>query len=271
MSVELGVLLGQTGGAQSFENVGSWSLATLQCSLALQSTDVHSSGGGARLQVFSGAAGALRYDYLAPDDALARWCSDATTHRIVAQGWTRLDVAAWSGQVSVAIGSASLGLSAGAALAPFRLETVAASGDPLRLEFRPGAGLQGSGALYIDDVLVTADAVTLLPDWGLTQRRTLAATRNGTLGGREGVLVWGEHSRHAVPLHYVPSSVTDRLRGWWRAGVPLLFTLDTSNAEAQWPARIGGSTGPLGSPSRPYWNAWEGTLLLEGLCGGLDF
>lgn len=271
MSVELGVLLGQTGGAQSFENVGSWSLATQQCSLALQATDVHSSAGGAQLQVFSGAAGALRYDYLAPDDALARWCGGAAAHRIVAQGWTRLDVAAWSGQVSVAIGSASLGLSAGAGLTPFRLEAFVASGDPLRLEFRPGAGLQGSGALYVDDVLVTADAVPLAPDWTLIQRRTLAVARSGTLGGRKGVLVWGERSRHAVPLHYVTSSLTDRLRGWWRSGAPLLFTLDTSNAEAQWPVRIGGTTGPLAAPSRPYWNAWDGTLLLEGLCGGLDF
>jgi hypothetical protein len=271
MSVELGVLLGQTGGAQSFDNVGSWSVATQQCSFALQATDVHSSAGGARLHVFSGATGALGYDYLTPDDALARWSGSAAAHRIVAQGWARLDSAAWSGQVTVSIGSASLGLPAGAGLIPYRLETVVASGDPLRLEFRPGAGLQGSGALYVDDVLVTADAVTLTPDWALIQRRTLVVARHGTLGGREGVLVWGERSRHAVPVRYVPSSLTDRLRTWWRGGAPLLFTLDTANAEAQWPVRIGGGTAPLAGPSRPYWNAWEGTLLLEGLCGGLDF
>ncbi len=271
MSAELGVLLGQTGGTQSFEDVGSWSAATQQCSFSLQTTDVHSSARGARLQVFSGAAGALRYDFLAPDDALARWSGSAAAHRIVAQGWARLDAAAWSGQVSVTIGGASQGVQAGSALLPFRLETVVDSGDPLRLEFRPASGLVGSGTLYVDDVLVTADGLPLSPDWTLTQRRTLALARHATLGGRDSVLLWGERPRLEVPLRYVPGSSADRIRGWWCAGVPLLFTLDTSNAEAQWPVRLGGGTAPLGSPNAPYWDAWGGTLVLEGLTGGLDF
>ncbi len=271
MSAELGVLLGQMGGTQSFEDVGSWKAATLQCSFSLQSTDVHSSARGARLQVFSGASGVLRYDYFAEDDALARWAIGATAHRIVAQGWARIDVAAWSGQVSVAIGSASVSVPTAESLVPFRLDTIVPSSGPLQLTFQLATSLQGSGSLYVDDVLVTADALALAPDWALNQRRTLALGRHGTLGGADRVSLWGERPRLDVPLYYAPSSVTDCLRSWWRAGLPLLFTLDPAVAETQWPVRIGGTTAPLGSPSRPYWNAWEGVVPLEGLTGGLDF
>jgi hypothetical protein len=271
MSVEIGVLLGQPGGTQSFEDVGSWSLAAAQCSLALQATDVHSSARGALLSVFSGASGLLRYDYLAADDALARWDAGANSHRIVAQGWARVSAAAWSGQVSAAIASAALPLAFSPTLRPFRLETVVGSGDPLRLEFRLGAGLTGSGALYLDDILVTADALALGADWTVKLRRTLAAGRHSTLGGRDSALAWGERPRLEVPVRYVSAAATDRMRGWWSAGWPLLFTLDTSDAQAQWPVRLGGTVAPLGAPSPPYWNAWQGTLLLEGLTPGLDF
>jgi hypothetical protein len=271
MSAELGVLLGQPGGTQSFEDVGSWALATAQCSLALQATDVHSSAQGLRLLVFSGAAGALRYDYLTANDALARLATDTASHRIVAQGWARLDTAAWSGQVTVAIGSATGAIPAAGALVPFRLETLVLSGALLRLEFRPGPALTGSGSLYLDDILVSADGVTLQAEWSLSRRRTLAVGRHGTLGGRDSVLVWGERPRLQAPLRYVPGSSADRIRGWWRSGWTLLFTLDSSDAEAQWPVRLGGSTAPLGTPSLPYPDRWEGALLGEGLAGGLDF
>jgi hypothetical protein len=263
--------LGQPGGTQSFEDVGSWRLAASQCSLSLQATDVHSSARGALLTVFSGAGGSLQYDYLAADDALARWDSGAASHRIVAQGWARMGAAAWSGQVSVAIGGAALPLAYYPTLQPFRLESVAGSGDPLRLEFRLGAGLTGSGALYLDDILVTADALALGADWAVKLRRTLPAGRHTTLGGRDSALAWGERSRLEVPLRLVSAAASDRIRGWWSAGWPLLFTLDTSDAQAQWPVRLGGTVAPLGMPSAPYWNAWQGTLLLEGLTQGLDF
>lgn len=271
MSVEIGVLLGQPGGTQSFEDVGSWNLSASQCSLALQTTDVHSSARGAVLTVFSGASGLLGYDYLAANDALARWDPGVGSHRIVAQGWARMGTAAWSGQVSAAIGGAALPLAYAPALQPFRLETTVGSGDPLRLEFRLGAGLMGSGAVYLDDVLVTADGVTLGVDWAVKLRRTLPAGRHTTLGGRDSALAWGERPRLEVPLRYVSAAGTDRIRRWWSAAWPLLFTLDTSDALAQWPVRLGGASAPLGTPSPPYWTAWQGSLLLEGLSQGLDF
>ena len=75
--IELGVLLGQQGGAQSFESVGSWALIGAgTASRYLQATDVHSSAGGIRLEVYStGGSGRfpiLQYDHRQGNDAYER-------------------------------------------------------------------------------------------------------------------------------------------------------------------------------------------------------
>jgi hypothetical protein len=271
MAVELGVLLGAYGGGQSFENVGSWAAATTQCSLSLQASDVHSSGSGGRLQVFSGATGSVRYDYAQADDAYARWNLDVTTHRVVGYGWARVDATVWSGRFTAVFTAGSVPIPQADTLQPIRIEAQTCSGAAGALGFQVPGGLTGSGTLYMDDMLVAADVLDLQATWDTQQLRQGLLAQHSTLGGRDAFYAWHERPRFSLPLPAVPSSAMDVLNRWWREAWPLLFVFDSSDTSARFVVRIAGSEPPAKTVRYPYFDQGQVVLTLEGLHGGLDF
>ncbi len=275
MTIELGVLLGAYGGPQSFESVGSWNHLISTSSFYVGQSEVHSSPAGARLDVFSrgGAAVAFQYDYRKADDLFERWSPDVTTHRLVAYGWQRIDMAAHSGAVSF-----TLGTGAGefdrvpfdAALVRQRVEIQVTSADSIILQYQRSAAAD-SFSLHVDDVLTAADVIDLHPDWDAEQRRVLEAGRHFTAGQQMRGYTWHHRMAFELPLRTVTGSEAELMNRWWRNGWNLAFTLDSSDAAATWVVRIANAGPPFSGFAAPYQDAQDGVLQLAGLSNGLDF
>jgi len=108
MNVEIGIVLGQYGGSQSFESLSSWDNQITGSSLSIVTTNVHSSNKALELTINSGNSGSMTYDYGFNNDLYDRWYSDVTTHRTVSYFWARIDTAANSGMVSAVFSNDSV-------------------------------------------------------------------------------------------------------------------------------------------------------------------
>lgn len=273
MAVELGALIGAPAGGQSFENLSSWS-NTGQTSLFLQSTDVHSSVNGARLEVYSaGAPGKLTYGYGQVDDLFAKWAPDVTTHALKVEGWARMGSAATSGMVTaVYTGGTSVPIPFAATLQYFRIDAPAViSGQALALDFQVMSGMVGSGGLFLDDILVSIDNMALAVDYSYQQARQIGRISHMTVGGREAMYNWFTRPRFQLPMTFMPGSQADILNRWWANGFNLCFCLNTSDSEARWTGRAGGGSPPAQGFRAPYFNVQPAAIQLEGLSGDLVF
>lgn len=276
MAIEIGALLGQPAGGQSFENVSSWAV-TGQCSLFTQAATlslVHSSATGAWLKVYSaGAPGKLSYGYGQGNDAYFVWNSAVNTHGVSVMGWAAMDRAATSGMVTaVFTGGTSVPIPYAITLQPFRIDAPAViSGQALALDFQIMSGMTGSGGLFIDDLLVSVDWFQIGPDFSSKRQFQLGRVQHTTYGGREAMYNWFLRPAFLLPCPTVPGSLADVLNNWWQMGTELSLTMDSSNSEARYVVRLGGQLPPATGFRSPYFNVQPVTLNVQGLHGSLDF
>lgn len=269
--IQLGCLLGQYGGTQSFESVGSWGMVNGASSLYVQSTDVRSSPNGARWEVYSEGAATrnLQYNYGAANDLYRRWSPDVNTHGLTILGAARVSAAAYSGFASAKWiqGGGDYDVPFNASLQPFRLDVTVSSGDNMRFAFQ-SATSTGSYALYFDDLLPAVDLLTLYPDRDATEIREQQAVEHTTRSGRSVRHVWNDRGRWTLPMRLIPSSEAAMLNRWWQNGFNLLLIWDSSDTAQNYIVRAGGSQPPFMELGQPYTDLWNGTLTLEGVSNG---
>ena len=273
MAVELGVLLGQRDGAQSFEYQGSWQLGTTQCSLGFTAALVHSSARGLKLQVFSGASGQLRYDYAAVNDAYARWFTAVDSRALVALLWACCDDPASSGKFSaVWTGGVTQPVAYAAALQPYRLDVPVSSAGSLRLDLQVSAGSLGAAGvnLYVDDVTVYVDAWQPPVEPGFHDDAALSLAQHQTATGRYAEYAWSSSGVWKFTAVPVPSSWADVVNGWHRGGLPVLLNRDTTDPTQRFVTWLSGQP-PAVTVKHPYFNQSELSFQLQALRGGLSF
>lgn len=291
----LACLLGQEGGAQSFDvashapvsGVGSWSPGAAT-SWSFQGGDVpsavHSSARALRAEVGSqaGPAPVMTYAYGRADDAHARWDPAVDTHVVETLAWMRAGPAASSGDLLLRLeglqtAAARLpGAAGSAALQPVALRTTVASaagGAPRwELAVASGSAADSGTAAVVDDVLTTVDPLVLHPEWSFRERAQLIREQHRTRSGELHGVVWSRFLAYRVPLRFLARAEADRLNHWWRTQQPLVFTLDSSDAESRYVVRIVNDTQPVGRRLRPYDDRFAGALELESVRrGGLVF
>jgi len=292
----LGCLLGQYGGAQSFDvesrggltEVRSWEKGG-QCSWYFAGTGtphfVHSSAQSLRIDVFSREANTtlLSYGYNQADDARARWFPEVDTHPVQAVAWVLVHPATSSGDfraqliaspnVSLVLPGLTLGVNP---LQFVRMESAVFSDSATapRVTIRPSVGkdISSQASILADDVLTAVDAIRLYPEWSFEARSELIRSRHRTRAGAQHDLIWSKYLAYSMPLRFLPGSEAELLNWWWERGFPLLLTLDSSDSEGLHVVRIVNETQPIGRRVRPYPDLWEGTLRLESTdAGGLAF
>lgn len=272
MATEIGLLLGQYEGTQSFESVGSWDLQTTQSSLTLQTTDVHSSQYGARVEVYSGGVGAFQYDYNRTDDIRNRWSLDVTSHRIVSRGWVRIDTAANSGQVTATFSNDTYPIPYSTAFVNYRLETyVSSSANEMPIAFDVSQLSTSSYSFYVDDIMTSVNVFDIHPNWDLSDSEFKQFQNHQTIGGRNSFFDWSYSKVFNMNIEFLTNSEAALLNLWWRDGRALYFCLDTSDTAAYWPVRITNQEAPVQQLMRPYQNAWRGSLKLRGITNSLAF
>lgn len=274
MAIEIGVLLGAPGGGQSFENVGSWAVFSGVSSLALQASDVHSSGQGGLLTVASGTAlgsRALSYPYAA--DFLACASPDVTTHTAVALAWARLDRAASSGGLALVwSGGTAVPIPYATGVQPLRLDVSnLASGQALALDVQVLSATVSSLGVYLDDVTVYADPFNPGADIESSARaEAIMLAREATLGGFDIVYPWATRPRWTLAIPSLPSSLARMVNRWSAQSRTLLYNADTSDSAARGLVRLGGDP-PAHKLRTPYTDVAPLALTLEGLSGDLVF
>ncbi|MAE81156.1 MAG: hypothetical protein CMB80_00365 [Flammeovirgaceae bacterium] len=269
--IELGELLGQYRGGQSFESVNSWNNATNQCSFSVQATNVHSSANSALIEVYSYGNGTLSYNYDQTDDIVTRWSPDVTTHRIVAYGWARINTAGNSGDITAVFTDATYPIPFDAALQRFRLETNITSDDSLKLDFSIETLSTGSYAFYADDILTAVDVIDLNISRDTEDDRTLRQTHHATISGRETFYSWGEHGKWQIPIELITEQEARFINLWWRDNRPLMFTMDTSDTANMYVVHLINRAYPFARMNEPYYDLFHGVLELETLHDSLDF
>ena len=283
----LGCLLGQYGGAHSFDvasdNIGStissWSFSNSVGAGARfidTSFEVHSSAQGLAIDVNSWGSGRdalLRYDYRFQDDAYGRWFPDITTHVLRGLVWAHTTEQVTSGEANLSYGNGPV------IQLPFDGEPFAISPAALRIpEVQVTSGTGDNTAfldldylnstatfhtLTLDDVLTEVDPIVLHPEYDLLAqaqaRRNFHRSREGTLYQYD----WGTHGAWTVPLQWLPDSHADLLNWWWQQGLALLWTENSSDAESTRIVRIVNGRQPIGRRMRPYYDLWQGAVELE--------
>lgn len=281
----LGCLLGQYDGAQSFDvaskggslatgDVGSWNIIAAVGSIEFTRTIVHSSGQGLVLHV--GCLGAafpmLQYDYQKADDAFARWSPDVTTHGFRADFWALInnDGERWFMDWNLgAIQISSFGVTPPIVIQKAKslsaFSVVSGDGSQFRIA---ATATSATAQIQFDDVLVTVDPITLHPTFETEHRQQLISEQQRTLGGRLYSTVWDKFFAYTLPLQFLPTSHADLINWWWENNFNLALTLDTSDSESIRICRIANTQQPIGRRMSPYFDQWQGALLLESIDRG---
>lgn len=278
MAIELGVLLGELKGSQSFEQIGSWSAISSAALVSISSntTFTHSSfysGLVTALNVGgSGLGGAAVYDYTASNDLYNRWWFRTDSHRVVSYFWNYLSPIVSSGGVTAYLGSESVVLPTDSGFNRYRLETTLDNTDQYKftLEFtNPNSGF--SHVNYIDDVLTAIDVIDLHPERNLTLNDELFLGEHQTIGGANPSYKWGFNKKWKLPLEYLEENEALLINQWWQDTKPLLFTWDTSDTTAQFIVTMTNNQTPITQFNKPYHDNWRGTLELSAFDTSLVF
>ncbi len=272
---ELGVLLGNYGGAQSFEGIGSWEHLPSASSFFIGQTEVHSSPGGARLDVFSrnGAADAFRYNYAAENDAYARWSPDVTTHKLVAHTWIRIDDAAHSGDVIFALGTGVgqfVRIPFSTSLELQSAEIFVTSADNILMRHQR-LGSPDSFSLHVDDVLLTVDAINLHPNWDYTENEEIIKHLHTTIGGQTLQFKYSNFFKFEIGLFAIPTSQANLINFWWDNKFNLVYRPDTSDSNLVYIVRLANISKPLDTIVEVNENLWSGRLQLESITSKLVY
>jgi len=114
MAIELGALLGELKGSQSFETLGSWDTTSINTAIFSVSNNnsgfQHSSDLSGFISVVSGNSGMVSYDYGVDNDTYNRWWFRTGSHSLVSYFWTKnaSDTQTESGQLVTYLNSESL-------------------------------------------------------------------------------------------------------------------------------------------------------------------
>ena len=288
----LGCLLGQYDKAQSFDvasvaltagtNLNSWDLIANQGSFYFDAepTRVHSSSQALRVSVFStgGSVTAFRHIYGHGDDAHARWFPDVTTHQLQVRLWASPNLSADSGDLIVRLLAQDLQVveqipipHRTTGLEPIVFAATHTYSDGANtpwLDFVRSFPGDAATTVYIDDVLVQIDPITLNPEYGFVEQARLNESRHRTQGGKLYNYVWSKHFAYRVPLRYITDSHAATINWWWENRFNLAFTLNTSDSESIHVCRIVNDRQPIGKRIKPYKDLWEGTIELESIDQG---
>jgi len=261
--IEIGVLLGQLSGSQSFEYVGSWDLSITISSLQLSTTQTHSSNFGAVVQVNSGSNGNLSYDYNSLNDLQQRWTSNVSTHSIVSYFWARTNTAQSSGAVIAYLNSEAVTIGHSNDLERYRVETLVTSQTGAILSFEVNNYSGNAFELNIDDILTSVDFVTLDSNWDFADLTNQNLVEHTTLQGRESSYLWGEFGEWRVPLNHLNSLKSSLMNEWWRSSRNLYFSYDIDDLSNMYIVKIANNSTPFTKLERPYWNYTSGNLSLQ--------
>jgi hypothetical protein len=272
MTIELGALLGQLQGSQSFERFGSWdinSLAPLSL-YSLSSLQVHSSDLGLYTVTNQIATNYLTYNYAASNDYFDRLWFHQDTHTIVNYTWAAVPLAEHSG-TQIQINSTTLNtLPQNSDMMRYRSE-ITISGSDLLLQYLIIPGDTNSNTIYFDDVLTVVDVIELCPERNLRLRDELFIGDHQTIGGANPSYKWGFNKKWSLPLEYVDENQALLLNQWWQDTTPLMFTWDTSDTEQQFIVTMTNNQTPMTQFNQPYHDNWHGTLELSAFDTSLVF
>jgi len=261
---ELGVLLGEYDGSQSFEVESGW-VVTSDGWYAKQfwTTKTHSSY---QNLYFSTIGTPLLYEYDYATTAKQRWSSDVTTHRLVSHAW------AYSTNnpnfYSVTLGNvSSVAVPYGSSyITPIRAETQVTSNNDFNFGIVHDGGASHNG--YFDDILTAIDVIDLHPNWGMSDNEIRNRAEHTTLNQGFRSYRWGDHLTWDVPIDFMNSSESDLVNEWWRNQYNLLWTVDSVN---MFVVRIANDTTPFSTFRKPYQDQQQGTIKLQAISTGLAF
>lgn len=261
MNIELGILLGKEGGAQSFENVGSWSNNLSTSSFHIGQGFTNSSDNNIFLSIESGDSGNLSYDYNQINDARALWEQGSTTHVLKSRFWAMVDNAAFSGDVLFVIGSSSIPIAAANSLQYYQLDTTINSGDAIQAEFQIPTTTT-SQSLFVDDLLTVIDNISFAPGRETREGRTLIDDRSVTMDGQQEIYKWSDSEKYTIQIENMPEADAKKLNLWGTLGKPLLLNFNNSDSTSLKVVRMAETT-PLPSWTRPYQDERSGVISLE--------
>ncbi len=279
MSFELGVLLGEYDGSQSFRDVGSWSNTWSPGSLDVTSgtTNTHSSDSAGVLFNGSTPTGALIYGYGNDNDAFARWSSEVDTHSFISHFWARTADSVNSGEyIGFFAGEFEPIAHSDSDVQHYRLDGNVSSGYVLGVSFYftklDATTISGATSeLYMDDVLTAVDIINMLPSRDQENQESQGRIDSTTLGGRYVDYKWSDQTRFSVPVRYMPSSEAEMINRWWKNGYNLMFTDNSSDENRTYIVRIANTSQPFARVMRPYNDLFESTLIFDVIDYGLEF
>ena len=288
----LACLLGQNDRAQSFDvasyspvtNVQSWekqAQSNWSFTGSQGQTYVHSSPQALQIEVNSlgGASYVLRFRHGRANDAFERWFPEVDTHTIESAAWILVDPVTASGDLNFELRAASdaalplPGSKLGTDPLGFHQLNVVTYSDgsvnpDVGIWVASGPAVTSGTTVIVDDVLTSADRISLFPEWTFQERARLIRNQHRALGGELHTHVWDKYFAYTVPLRFLPDSHVELINWWWQSQFDLLFTLNSSDSESRYIVRIVNDVQPVGRRVRPYDDLWEGTLQLESINRG---
>jgi hypothetical protein len=284
---QLGCVLGQYDKAQSFDvnssalvvgsKVGSWSIlggATVTKREFV--TETHSSNQGLSFSIESAGTNfeTLKYDSAVSNDLFSKWFPDVTTHARHIGFWARMTTEAGSGRVfhdyANIPGDNDLNISYSETLQYYSNVTIQvnSSTSAPAIARLVGRSATDSAVVVTDDWIHQIDLVTVHPGYSMEDKARLRQSNHTTLAGNRHQYTWNKTFEWSVPLSFLSDSHADLINWWWQNQFILAWTLDTSDSESTFLARIGNARQPIGARRRSDNKLFEGMLQLEAVTDG---
>lgn len=274
---ELGCLLGQYDGTQSFTSQGSWDqkfIGGLGGEVIIETTETHSSQSNMALYEHGGNGGiSWEYNYYTNNDYLLKRYSDITTHSVVAYSWSRMDTAAESGKIYIGCpdaGSNRYDIPFSNALNRHRQEGYVST-NSFSCLIGVGTAITDSCTIYVDDILTAVDWINIYPERSASENYALSKSTHTSLVGKRSTYIWHKSGAWELPIRYMPNSTAQLVNWWWEKNFNLLFTWNSSDTSQTFVTRLVNQGRPFQQLERPYNNEWQGTLQLEAVTLGLEF
>jgi len=271
----LGALLGTNQSFDDLPQAGAlppgWQSSAFDQASFFLVAGVHSSAWGLLCHAFS--TGLAQPGFSFAYGGTQPFFSQVQTHTLRARFWFRAG-GADSGSYTARLWTSSLAMSelvlpADGMLHAYDLAGLVTSHGlfPLFQVARTGGHSQTS-IWWLDDVLVEADPIPLVPGWDLkrTGRWMGYAERSGSAKMFVGAGAVAQGFQ--LSLSWLSDSHAAQLNEWWQEQHRLVFHENSADPEAVMICRLGGSRQPVWKRVTGESDRWEGTLTLEGLTGG---
>lgn len=107
------------------------------------------------------------------------------------------------------------------------------------------------------------DPITLFPEWEYRETEVALRAQNRSINGVLRTYDWENYFSFNIPLRFVDSADTNRIKDWWRNSAELFFTIDNSLDATTIKGKLMNPSVPLGNRIRPYNDLFQGTLIIE--------